>query len=86
MSHTKRRRRRHWRAVMIGDDDERAEFRARFEHEVMTDVSKAFDTLFIDFTRQMRARGVSEDAIKGMQIALTMAYRLGEEGSRRKLQ
>ena len=45
--------------------------------QAMSDPKGTFDKLFIDYCKQMRLRGVSENAIKGMQIALTIAFRLG---------
>jgi hypothetical protein len=45
--------------------------------EAMTDPEGTFNKLFTDYSKQMRLRNVSEDAIEGMQIALTIAFRLG---------
>ena len=62
------------------------DFETRFEQQALSDPQRAFNSLFDDMSGRMRDRGVSEDAIKGMQIALMLAFRLGEAHVRKGLQ
>jgi hypothetical protein len=42
------------------------------------DPQRAFDLLFDDLCRRLREQGVADYSIEGVQIALMIAYRLGE--------
>lgn len=53
--------------------------------EFLNDPEQGIKTLIDDFQTQMRIRGVSDDAIHGMTIALQIAYRLGENAAVRKI-
>lgn len=60
------------------------DFKTRFEEEALSDPQRAFNSLFDDLCLQMRKRGVSDDAIEGMQIGLMIAFRLGEANVRKE--
>lgn len=40
---------------------------------------EAFGILLRDYTHRMRHRGVTNNVLQGMQIALKLSYRLGEK-------
>lgn len=50
-----------------------------------TDPEQGFETIYSDLEQRLRARGLNENAMEGIRIAMQIAFRLGERAGINKM-